>query len=150
MKKKQMLLALGLVLGASPLNVQAHGCWSGCGFWPFFGFSLGFGLASSYADYEYYRHYPVYSYPAYAAYPVNAVATDPPVTRVPAPTPPPPVPEPTRWVPSTPGASHWVLDPSPFSYSPSTVAKPQTPIPAPQTVSVTHSKDGVPVYVIGR
>ena len=151
MKRIGLVLSIGLSLCAGSLNVQAHGC----GFWPFWGFGLGLGVgaALSWPAYSCAYAYPAYTYgyPPYA-YAPPAYAYDPPVAQAPVRTPPPPAPQPPPppvWNPSTPGAGHWVPDPTPYRYVPSSAAGAAATSP-PETVTVTRSVGGVPVYTVSR
>jgi hypothetical protein len=146
MKKFALAVSLLLVLGG---KAMAYGC---CCFWPgfgigvglggFCGFSLGLGLGGlgcgcycgpGYPAYGCAYSQPAYGYgygaPAYG-YPANYIA--------------PPAPAPSYdWVPSTPGAGHWVPEPAPYRYTPA-CALPRLR----QAVTVTRSPDGIPVYSI--
>ncbi len=147
MKKFALTLALVLTLGA---KAMAHGCWC---FWPGFGIgvglgglcgvSLGVGVGCGWSCgaccpvYGYAYSQPSYGYsqPAYAppAYGYAADYADPPAAA----------PSPSYiWVPSTPGAGHWVPDPAPYSYTPAPASRLR------QVVTMSRSPEGIPVYNI--
>ncbi|HWW02912.1 MAG TPA: hypothetical protein VNZ64_24645 [Candidatus Acidoferrum sp.] len=154
MKRIALVASMALTLCAGTLSAEAHGCWRGGCFWPFWSFGLGWGLgaAYSYPAYRYSYPYPAYSY----YYPPPVYAYNPPVSY--APPAPPATPaqpaarelEPQVWVPSSPGPGKWVPDPEPYRYVPpasSANAQPARPV-NPQTATSTTSPGGVPIHVV--
>jgi len=152
MKKIALTLCFALVLGS---NAMAHGHWCGWGFWP--RLSIGFGLGAVFGislrcgpDYWSDSRCPVYTCPY--SQPACDYAT--PVYDPPPPAPaaftPDKAPSPADWVPSTPGAGHWVPDPAPYRYTPPAAVRRTAgarPVPR-QTVTVTRSREGIPIYSI--
>jgi hypothetical protein len=186
MKTLRLILGIGFTLCAGTLSSQAHGYGYGYGcfpWWPLATFGLGFGLGAltqSHApEYVYaypaYTAYPAYSYTTYApaqpvyaqahapAQPVYAKSAPPrPAKTVPAASTTANVaavanPRPAAsWVPSTPGAGHWVPDPKPYSYT--EVATPKKTAIADnravpgvvETVTIKNSPGAVRVVVVNR
>jgi len=156
MRRTVFSLGVALTLLVSPVSVKAHG---GCyGFWPFWPLAFGTGIALGTAAYYDSHCYPRYVYASppcsYYGYSVASPIYAPPaqapvVNSMPALPAPPPV---SDWVPSSPGAGHWVPEPHPYRYVP---GKPERrpaaagtpPLP---TISVTSSLGNVPVYTISR
>ena len=148
---KTLRVRLGIVaalLGGTVVS-QAHGC--GFPFVPFWSFGLGWGLgaATAMATAQPYPVYPVYTSPrpdwSYRAEEAPAASQQTAPVQEAAPEPPPSA----LWFPSTPGAGHWVPDPTPYSYTPATVehVKPESE-PAPTTVSTSSFPGNVRVYVV--
>lgn len=148
MKRMILLLSVGGSLAFSPLAASAHGGVGFC-FWPLWPLSLGVGVGLGCAASTYHSCSSAYSYgpaayayttpPVYAAPPIPAA---PVVVETPAPANP-------AWVPSTPGAGHWVPDPAPYSYSENAAPKPRAAAAlSPQSVTVTTSPGNVKVYVV--
>lgn len=159
MKRRIIILGIALSLSGSTFSVRAHG---GCyGFWPFWPFALGAGLAIASVASAQNHSSPTYVYtPAEYSYPYSSPPpqnpTINPLTQTPAPSGPAVQPEPnplSSWVPSSPGAGHWVPDPTPYTYSqapqpkstPAIMAEPRT-----EVITLTHSAGNVPVYTISR
>ncbi len=140
MKRIALIAAITTTLCASTLKTEADG---GCyGFWPFFAFGLTVAAIEASS-----RSYPVYVYePAYNSAPPPTYTSPPP----PQVYNPPPDPEP--WRPSTAGAGQWVPEPKPYSYAPApAVHKPVKPVASSaQTVTVTRTAGGVPLYINSR
>ena len=167
MKTIRHILSIALILCANGAGFEARACGVSLSLCvPFvslgIGFGLGghcggpaigFGIGASCAGPAYGC---AYGYPG-CAYPQPAYASDPPAnyalaaTASPAPAAP-PVAETPAWVPSTPGAGHWVPDPEPYSYTPGPTVKRTSAVSAgtPQTVTVSRSAGGVPVYSVNR
>jgi hypothetical protein len=147
MKPNRFVLCVALVLSAATSSFQARAC--GFGFHVglpcvSLGVGLGLGLGCSYPVYECGYGWPAYAYaqPTYA-YP----AADYPSPAAIAPAAP-VVSQPAAWVPGTPGVGHWVPDPTPYRYTPALGAKQTSAASAPpaETVAVTSSLGGMPVY----
>ncbi len=154
MKTIRLILGTALILCTSTVRAPAHGC--GFGFYvgiPFLvGIGFGIGAGCAYPAYGCAYHYPAYPYYPHPAYAYNPPANyAPPLAATPEPSPAAPVvTQSPVWVPSTPGAGHWVPDPQPYQYAPPVAAKPPpsaTSDPA-QTVTVTKSPEGIPLYII--
>ena len=147
MKSFRLLLGVALTLVMGTISSQAHGC-GYCFPWPLLTFGLGVGLGAAVSSPHYV--YPTSTYVP-AAYVPPPVSYAPPATASPAPvaqTAPPPAP---LWVPSTPGAGHWVQDPAPYRYEPAVTARTVTPPPPrPHQVTVTDGPGSVRVYVVNR
>jgi hypothetical protein len=153
MKRTSLILGIALTLSSSTANLRAGGC---CGFWPFLPLAFaGIAIASAasahssptyvYAPPPYPYGYP-YGYPQPHA-PSQQPAQVPSGATAPAMS---PVEQASHWVPSSPGAGHWVPDPTPYVYQPvaqnklvATSARPAT-----QLVTVNQSAGHVPVYTV--
>lgn len=166
MRIRGVLASLAIGFSLSAFNASAYGCY-GWGFgWPLLSFGLGLGCGFgtglavgaswNYPAYSY--SYPVYAYnypvyttrvytpPVYVQNPVPATA---PAASVATSAPAPQVQQ--AWIPSSPGAGGWVQDPTPYRYTPdnpSSLAK-ASPPPS-QSVAITRSVGGVPLYVVTR
>jgi hypothetical protein len=175
MKAIRNVCGLALVLCTSGAGFEAHACGVGFSFCvPFLSFGIGLGLGAPCAGPAYgcAYGYPAYTYaqPAYACAPPASYI--PPVAAAPAA---PAVAETPVWMPSTPGPGHWVPNPEPYNYVPGQTAgrpnaagteRSQTTVVAPnsqtpdsklqtrtasrQTVSISTSPGGVPVYFVSR
>ena len=121
MKRTSLILGIALTLSSSTANLRAGGC---CGFWPFLPLAFaGIAIASAasahssptyvYAPPPYPYGYP-YSYPQSHA-PDQQPAQVPSGATAPAMS---SVEQGSHWVPSSPGAGHWVPDPTPYVYAP--------------------------------
>ncbi|HVV73843.1 MAG TPA: hypothetical protein VHI52_20435 [Verrucomicrobiae bacterium] len=155
MKRTALVLGIGLSLLAKPVDVKAHG---GCfGFWPLWPLAFGAGVALSSAAYYDSYSYPRYVYapPAYPYYTYNYPATSsvavPPPQALPS-SPqlnPPPAP---AWVPSYPGAGHWIPDPQPYSYTPQPARHQASAAQSHsgEKVTITRGAGGIPVYTVGQ
>ena len=152
MKRTALILGIVLTLSGSTTNLRAHG---GCyGFWPFWPLAL-FGAGLAVASVASANSSPTYVYapPAYPygyaysyAQPQHSYAAPP--AQAPAA---PAHYEVASWVPSTPGAGHWVPDPTPYSYNPAVETKVVVSAPEPATlVTVNRSAGNVPVYTVAR
>ena len=153
MKRTALILGIALTLSGSTANVRAHG---GCyGFWPFWPLVVGTGIAiASIASAQHSSPTYVYVPPAYPygyAYPAHSSNLQPSQTRPAA------VANATstfeqasRWVPNSPGAGHWVPDPTPYNYGPGTPALATGVQPTGQLVTINRSAGDVPVYTLMR
>lgn len=151
MKTKRFVLGVAVALFTSTAAFQAQACGVSFGFsLPFlsFGIGLGIGAPCAWPAYRCGYPYPAYAY-AHPAYAYNQPINDiPPVAAA---SPAPAVAETPPWVPSTPGAGHWVPDPEPYAYAPVAVAKKtpaSTAVLTQNKVTVTKSPEGVPVYIL--
>src|SRR5208337_1611455 len=100
MKTMRRFVMVGAVLAGTLLGTRAEAC--GLGFQlylPFF--SIGFGLGVPWTC----AGSPCYSC-ASCLPPPPAPVNDAPVE----------MPPPARWIPSTPGAGHWLPEPNPYHY----------------------------------
>jgi len=150
MKRMMLMMSVAASLAAAPLTASAHGGFGFC-LWPLWPLSVGLGFslgcASTYhascPDYGYCYRSSVYAYTPPTVYTTPAI----PVASAPVEAPAPVTPV---WVPSTPGAGHWVPDPTPYSYSENAAPKPRvaTTPSTPPSVTVTHSPGNVKVYVV--
>jgi hypothetical protein len=152
MKRTAIILGIALTLSGSTVNLRAHG---GCyGFWPFWPLALGAGIAiasvasaHSAPTYVYVPPAYPYGYPYSYSQPHNsqasAVDSAPVVTTLN---------QSSRWLPSSPGAGHWVPDPAPYTYDPRNQAKviASSVQPVTEVVMVTRSAGNVPIYTVGR
>src|SRR5262249_27871320 len=156
MKRTALILGIALTLSGSTANVRAHG---GCyGFWPFWPLALGTGIAiasiasahstPTYAyvppAYPYGYAYPQPPHPSNAQPSQAPTAASAPVTAT--------FDQASRWVPSSPGAGHWVPDASPYTYDPGAQNRviAASAQPAGQLVTINRSRGDVPVYTITR
>jgi len=148
MKTNRFVLCVVLTLSAATASFKARAC--GFGFHVglpcvSLGVGFGLGLGCSYPVYECGYGWPAYTYtyaePAYAFSPTADPAPAASASVA-------PVSQPSGWVPATPGVGHWVPDPTPYRYTPGPEAK-QTSVATPpvvETVAMTSSLGGVPVY----
>jgi len=155
MKRIVLGLAVAATLCTSSINVRAYGCYYGgpC-FWPFWPLALGAGIAlGSSIAYSHSYSSPTYVYapPPYAysySQPANtyssSTSVQPASVQHDSSAPAPVYAEVSPWIPSTPGAGHWVPDPSPYTYGAA-----RAPVVV-ETVTVTNSIGGVPVYTVSR
>jgi hypothetical protein len=160
MKRISLLLGIALTLSSGTANLRAGGCGGcgGCAFWPFALFGAGVAIASAasahssptyvYAPPPYPYYYP-YSYPQSPAPSSQQPAQDPSGSTAPAMS---SLEQAARWVPSSPGAGHWVPDPTPYVYEPVAQSKlvATSAQPATQLVTVNRSAGQVPVYTVTR
>jgi hypothetical protein len=143
---KRLFLGATIVLGLGmgSMSARAHGgyCY-GPGFWPLIPLAFGIGAALSCA-----ANSQSYTYPTYG-YNLPVVSNPPAETSYAAPAPQNPL-----WIPSTPGAGHWVPEPTPYRYIPAErtnmVSKARAIGATTQTITITHSAGNVPVYVVSR
>jgi hypothetical protein len=157
MKRTALILGIALTLSGSTANVRAHG---GCyGFWPFWPLAFaGVAIASAAAASAHSAPTYVYVPPAYPygyAYPQSQHPSGTPPTQAPS-----SMAAPTqsafeqasRWVPSSPGAGHWVPDPTPYNYDPGVQTKviASSVHPASELVTINRSVGDVPVYTVAR
>jgi hypothetical protein len=148
MKTNRFVLCVALTLSATTASFQARAC--GFGFHVglpciSLGVGLGLGLGCSYPVYECGYGWPAYTY-AQPTYTYGPAADYPsPAATAPAA---PVVSQPSAWAPTTPGVGHWVPDPAPYRYTPAPAARRTSAAapPAAETVTVTSSLGGVPVY----
>jgi hypothetical protein len=156
MKRTALILGIVLTLSGSTSNLRAHGGGGCYGFWPFWPLAL-FGAGLAVASVASAHSSPTYVYvpPAYPygyAQPQHSYVAPP--AQAPAATSAPAAPthyEIASWVPSTPGAGHWVPDPTPYSYNPGIQTKIIVSAAEPATlVTVNRSPGNVPVYTVTR
>jgi hypothetical protein len=153
MKRISLILGIALTLSSSTANLRAGGCGGCCAFWPF-ALALGAGVAIASAasahsspTYVYVPPPYPYGYPQSHAPASQQPAQNPPVSSAPAMS---YVELGAHWVPSSPGAGHWVPDPTPYVYEPvaqsklvATSARPTT-----QLVTVNQLPGQVRVYTV--
>jgi len=153
MRRTALILGIALTLSCSTGNLRAHGgC---CGFWPFWPLALGAGIAIAAASAHSeptYVYVPA-PYPYGYAQPHYVPSAQPTqVPSAPSASVPTAIEQASRWVPSSPGAGHWVPDPTPYNYDPGAQTRvlASSVQPATQLVTMTRSVGNVPVYTVAR
>jgi len=155
MKRTALILGIALTLSGSTANVRAGGC---CGFWPFWPVAFGTiaiaSIAAAHSSPTYV--YVPQAYPYGYAYPQPQHPASPPSSQTPPASSAPAMStfeQASSWVPNSPGAGHWVPDPTPYSYNPGAQTKViagTTQPAAAQLVTPNRSAGDIPVYTVTR
>ena len=156
MKRISLILGIALTLSSSTANLRAGGCGGCCGFWPFLPLAFGAGIAIASAASAHSSPTYVYVPPPYY-YPYSYPQSQAPSSQQPVPNPSgstapamSSLEQASRWVPSSPGAGHWVPDPTPYVYKPVAQSKlvATNARPATQLLTVNRLPGQVPVYQV--